>query len=402
MRSVAEATARVNIWEGSVRSGKTIASIVRWLTFLSRPPLGGQYVMVGRTRDSIARNVFDVMQDPSIFGDLTDHIHYTAGAPTALILGRKVHVMGAHDVQSEKTLRGLTVAGAYADEVTVLQPDFFRQLLARMSVKGAMCFGTTNPDNPAHWFKTEFLDRVEELRNWRTWHFNLDDNPSLEEEYKDSLKREYTGLWYRRFILGEWVAADGAVFDMWNPDQHVIAWEDLPRMVELISVGIDYGTTNPTVAILAGLGVDNRIYLIDEWDHEAGSAELRWTDAELSRGVKAWLHRPRRAYSRSRRRSRPTTGRHDPGRPERQQLPNPAVAGRGSQLRRRQRRALRHPLDGLAAVGGPAARHRSVQAADQGVPRLRVGLESHRGRPRQADQAQRPRTRCRALCPDVH
>lgn len=287
--SIAEAEARINIWEGAIRSGKTFGSMMRWLMFLSNPPGGGQFVMVGRTRESLARNVISPMQDPDIFGEFADTVHYVTGAPSATILGRRVYMLGASDAKAEKSLRGLTVAGAYADEITVIRSDFFHQLLGRMSVTGAKLFGTTNPDNPMHWLKAEYLDRLHELPDWRSWHFTLDDNPALSEDYKNSIKREYTGLWYRRFILGHWVAADGAVYDMWEPSKHVVRWKDLPQMVELFGVGVDYGTTNPTVALLLGVGADGVLYLIDEWSYTPRSDATRWTDAQLSRGLRDWL-----------------------------------------------------------------------------------------------------------------
>ncbi|QWS68121.1 terminase large subunit [Gordonia phage VanLee] len=291
IRSIAESDFRVNVWTGAVRSGKTIASILRWFMFLANPPdQPGQFVMVGRTRDSLARNVIDVMQDERLFGDLATEVTYRTGAPFATILGRKVYVLGAHDSQAEKVLRGLTVAGAYVDEITVIQQDFFKQLLARMSVDDAKLFGTTNPDNPMHWLKEGFLDRIgdgdDQIHDWRAWHFELDDNPRLSEKYKASLKAEYTGLWYRRFILGHWVSAEGAVFDFWDPDRFVVPWEKLPRMTELVSIGVDYGTTNPTVASLLGRGEDNVMYIVDEWSHESKEAEHRWSDAQLSRGIR--------------------------------------------------------------------------------------------------------------------
>ena len=94
--------------------------------------------MVGRTRDSLASNVIDVMQNEQLFGKLADEVIYrTAGQPFAMIMGRKVWVLGASDSQAEKTLRGLTVAGAYVDKVTVVRGDLFKQLLARMSVEDA-------------------------------------------------------------------------------------------------------------------------------------------------------------------------------------------------------------------------------------------------------------------------
>lgn len=292
LRSIAQATGRVNLWEGSIRSGKTIASLVRWLTFVVSAPRGGELVMIGRTRESIARNLFGPLQDPSLFGPLVDHIEYTSGAPTARILGRTVHIIGASDAKAEPVIRGLTVAGAYIDELTVIPEVFFAQLLGRMSPPGAQLLATTNPDNPAHWVKRKYLDRLDRLPSWRTWHFTMDDNPSLTEDYRASTRAEFTGLFYRRFVLGHWVSADGSVYDMWDPARHVIAWDDLPPMRALVACGIDYGTTNPTSAVILGLGDDARLYLVDEYRHDPATARRRLTDGELSAELRAWLAAP--------------------------------------------------------------------------------------------------------------
>lgn len=290
LSSVRESTARINIWEGSVRSGKTIASLLRWLMYVATSNVRGELVVVSRTRDSAARNVFAPLMDPTIFGPIAYLVSYTAGAPTAKVLGRTVWVLGSSDVKSEKILRGLTCAGAYVDELTLLKEDFFTQLLNRLW-EGAKLFGTTNPDNPAHWLKRRFLDRLAALPDWRTWKFVLDDNPMLTEARKDAIRRENTGLFYRRNVLGEWVAAEGAIFDQWDPDKHVIPHDDLPPMRTLLGIGIDYGTTNATAAELLGLGVDNKLYFIDEWEYDPASAQIRKTDADLSQGIRNWMAR---------------------------------------------------------------------------------------------------------------
>ena len=297
IRSLKESKARVNIFEGAIRSGKTIVSLLRFLMAVLFAK-GGVIVVIARTRDSAYRNVFEPLMTPALFGPLARLVHYTAGAPTARVLGRTVHVLGASDAKAEKVLRGLTVALAYVDEVTVIPEEFFTQLLGRMSPPKAKLFGTTNPDSPAHWLKAKFLDRIKEsLPGWRSWHFVLDDNPALSEEYKNQIKTEFTGLWYKRFILGEWVAAEGAIFDMWDVDKHVIAWDQLPQMRELICVGVDYGTTNPTAALLLGISAEidqysrpaPRLYFIDEWRHDSKVAQEKLTDAELARKLVDWI-----------------------------------------------------------------------------------------------------------------
>ncbi|MGN6200010.1 PBSX family phage terminase large subunit [Humibacter sp.] len=295
--SIRNSTGRVNIWEGAIRSSKTIASLLRWLIFISTAPHGGQLVVIARTRDTAYRNVFAPLMDEALFGFAARFVSYTAGAPTARILGRTVFVIGASDAKAEKVLRGLTVAGAYVDEVTVIPEEFFTQLLGRMSVTGAQLFGTTNPDNPAHWLKRKFLDRLEKLPDWRSFHFHLTDNPSLTAEYIESVSREFTGLWYRRFILGEWVAAEGAIYDMWDPARHVVPWTSLPRMERILGVGVDYGTTNATAALTLGIAPHwvndtyhgHRLYLLDEWRYDARVEQIRKTNAELSAAMRAWM-----------------------------------------------------------------------------------------------------------------
>lgn len=283
--------ARVNVLEGSIRSGKTIVSLLRWMIYIASAPGGGELVMIGRTRDALFRNVIKPLQDVTLFGPLANLVRYTNGAPSAVILGRTVHIIGASDAKAEKIIRGMTVAGAYVDEITVLPEEFFTQLLGRMSVPGAQLFGTTNPDSPAHWLKRKFLDRLDVLRDWRSWHFTIDDNPTLSDEYKASIRAEFTGLWFRRFILGEWVAAEGAIYDMWDPDTHVIPTADLPPIAELFAVGVDYGTTNPTHAVALALTAEpvQRLLVVDEWRYVAGASGHRWTDTQLAQGLEAWL-----------------------------------------------------------------------------------------------------------------
>lgn len=294
IQAIVESDARVNILTGSIRSGKTTASLVRWLIYVADAPTGGALVVIGRTRDSVARNVFGPLQDPSLFGPLADMSSYTAGAPTGVILGRTVYILGASDAKAEKVLRGLTVAGAYVDEATVVPEEFFTQLLGRMSVPGAQLFATTNPDNPAHWLKRRFLDRAEKI-HWRVFHFTLRDNPALTPEYVAAVTAEFTGLWFRRFILGEWVAAEGAVYDMWDPGRHVVSWGSLPAMDRLVGVGVDYGTTNATAALLLGVA-ERKLWLIDEWRHDPAQTNTRKTDGQLSAGIRDWLAGPHLPY----------------------------------------------------------------------------------------------------------
>ncbi|MFI6907216.1 hypothetical protein ACIBKY_38560 [Nonomuraea sp. NPDC050394] len=47
-----------------MRSGKTIASLLRWLMYIATAPRGGSLVIVGQD-DTISRDMFEPLMDPT-------------------------------------------------------------------------------------------------------------------------------------------------------------------------------------------------------------------------------------------------------------------------------------------------------------------------------------------------
>lgn len=274
---------QINLWHGAVRSGKTIGSLFAFLMRVAEAPPSGEIVIIGRTRDTVFRNLVAPLQDRALFGDLVEHVQGNRGAPTVTILGRRVHVIGASDVRAEAIIRGMTINTSYVDEATLLAGDFFSMLMSRHSVPGAWCGATTNPDGPRHWLKTDYIDRAAEMGH-QVFHFELADNRDyLPDGYIEALERQYTGLWYDRFVRGLWSLAEGVIFDQFNPDRHVVS--EMPPVRRYLSLGVDYGTTNPTRGVLVGLTEDDRLCVVAEW------APGKGTDADLSRSLRAWMGR---------------------------------------------------------------------------------------------------------------
>lgn len=282
LESIDQSTKRINIWEGAVRSGKTIASIVRWLEYIKTGP-PGDLLMVGKTERTLKRNILDVIED--IVGG--KHFKYNRGLGEVYIIGRKIYVVGANDERSEGKIRGMTLAGAYGDEVTLWPESFFKMLLSRLSIKGAKFFGTTNPEGPYHWLKKDYLDRENELSLAR-FHFLLEDNLNLDPEYIRQLKKEYVGVWFQRYIKGLWVLAEGLVYDMYDSNVHIISRNKLPDNKQEW-IGIDYGTANDTVFILVRLGADNRLYIADEWRWGRNTKGRSMTDVQLRKELQKFI-----------------------------------------------------------------------------------------------------------------
>ena len=239
------ANSRLNFAVGSVRSGKTYITILKFLKHVREIDYH-DFILSGKTEGTITRNIVSPLK--ILLGKEVRHIK--GQSPRLELWNKTIHIISANDHSAEGKLRGMTAAGAYIDEVTLLPENFYNMLLSRLSVTGSKLYGATNPDSPYHWFKAKFLDREKDL-DLKQWHFDLNDNPSLSQEYKDNLKREYTGLWYKRFIDGDWVLAEGAIFDFFDEAYHTIEWK--PSDATYYIAGIDYGTTNPCVFVLVGV-----------------------------------------------------------------------------------------------------------------------------------------------------
>lgn len=193
--------------------------------------------MVGKTERTIKHNVIGPIED--LVG--AKRVKYGQDG-IVKIDGRKCLMVGANDARAEGKIRGGTFALGYGDEISLLPEAFFKMFMSRLSVPRAKLFGTTNPDSPYHWLKRDYLDKDD--LDLIQFHFVLEDNPHLPPEYIQSLKREYKGLWAKRFILGLWCQAEGAVYaDAW--DEEECTFVGYSRQQEWWAAG-DYGTTNPT------------------------------------------------------------------------------------------------------------------------------------------------------------
>lgn len=249
-----EHDAFVNILEGSVRSGKTVAMIPKWLEYIMRAP-DGLLLMTGVSKDTIYDNVLNDLFD--VIGD--DNYRYNRNTGDIVVTWyegdmqrqRRIKVVGAKDEGSEKFIRGKTLAGAYCDELTLMPERFFKQLLNRLSIRGAKLYATTNPDSPAHYLYKEYVANDEKRKSGlvRVTHFVLDDNPNLSAEYKNNIRNSYSGMWHKRMILGLWVLAEGLIYDMYS---EALLFDDADFDATMQSrcrryIACDYGTANPMV-----------------------------------------------------------------------------------------------------------------------------------------------------------
>lgn len=271
--SINESNFKINIWEGSVRSGKTYISLWRFLKELTYGP-PGEYAIITRTNDSFKRNLL-----PQLTRMIGSDVRYYSGKREMVIWGKTVHVIGADDERAEAKVRGPTFMGAYVDEATIIPESVFKMLVSRCAMGEAKIFVTTNPDSPFHWLKVDYLDNNPDVKSFQ---FNLDDNPQLSNADKEYLRRQYKGLWFQRFIEGHWVQAEGAIYDFFDPKIHCIDFP--PHYAEEYIVGIDYGTNNPCAFVLIGFNRHRfpMLWVEDEYYYDSSVHHRQKTDSEYA------------------------------------------------------------------------------------------------------------------------
>ena len=265
---------RLNILHGSIRSGKTWISLVLWAFWVAISPKDMSYLMVAKTLTSLKRNCLDLLE--ALVG--RKNFTYSISQKQAELFGRKIYLEGVNDARAESKIRGMTLMGAYCDELTLFTEDFFSMLLSRLSEPGAKLFGTTNPDNPNHWLKRGYIDRADEL-NMLNVKFLIDENTTLDPTYVKQIKAENQGVFYDRFILGEWVVAEGLVYPFFSKEKH--CFDALPEGDYEWFVSVDYGTQNPFAMHLWAFDEQKGVaYVAKEYYYDGREKRRLKTDAD--------------------------------------------------------------------------------------------------------------------------
>ena len=238
-------------------------------------------MIIGVNRGTIHRNVLTTLYKTLGFPCPSPMCNKTT------LYGRDLYFVGAPDVSAVTTIQGSTLAYAYVDEATCIPEPFWKMLETRLSVPGAQLFATCNPEGPAHWLKKEYIDRPDD-HDIIHWNFELDDNPILDEAYKKAIKNSFHGMWYKRYVLGEWALATGAIYDTYDNFNEYIHPYASPNYY---IVGIDYGTTNATAAVLCGITPNKwpQVHVEAEYYYDSVKVGRAKTDAELVRDIKDFI-----------------------------------------------------------------------------------------------------------------
>lgn len=230
------------IADGAIRSGKTVCMALSFVLWSMTRFSGENFGLCGKTVGSFRRNVM------SILTELLPRLGFTLNqrrSDNLLIISRgevsnHYYIFGGKDEGSQDLIQGITLAGILLDEVALMPESFVNQATGRCSVEGAKLWFNCNPEGPEHWFKKRWVDMAEE-KGLLHIHFTMDDNLSLSPKMKARYRQMYTGVFQRRYIYGQWCAADGLVYQF-DENKHIC--HDVPKQGRWF-ISCDYGTLNP-------------------------------------------------------------------------------------------------------------------------------------------------------------
>lgn len=265
------------ICDGAVRSGKTLSMGLSFFFWALRCFNGQQFALCGKTIGALRRNLLQELL-PKLRGmGFTCTERRSENALLVRLGGRENRFLlfGGRDESSAALIQGSTFAGILMDEVALMPRSFVEQACARCSVTGSKLWFNCNPDGPQHWFYRKWILRAEERRALYL-HFTMEDNPGLSPRIRVRYQTMYTGVFYRRFILGEWVAAEGLIYDFFDRERDCVP---PPEKCERWRISADYGTTNPASFGLWGLR-GGTWYRVEEYYYSSRLEGCQKTDAE--------------------------------------------------------------------------------------------------------------------------
>lgn len=274
------------ICNGAVRAGKTSVMSLSFILWAMGHFNGCAFAICGKSVGSVERNILTPLLSVRYLQEHFSLCYNRGGHVLTLRRGtreNRFYLFGGKDESSYTLIQGVTLAGALLDEVALMPRSFVEQALARCSVEGARFWFNCNPDSPAHWFRQEWLLKLEQ-HNALHLHFTMRDNPSLSEETLRRYETMYSGVFYQRYVLGKWAAADGVIYSMFSETENVYRPDQRPPGMAWVStrtIAVDYGTRNPTRFL--DIYDDGEAIRVDrEYDWDSRKTHRQKTDREYA------------------------------------------------------------------------------------------------------------------------
>ena len=261
---------------GGARSGKTAVILLALIYRACAYP--GSWHLIARWRQSHAKSsiwfqsLLPMLKKYAVMPYVINH----SDMSIRFLNGSEIWVGGFDDKERTEKLLGHEYASIYFNEVSQISYEAVILGQSRLAQNISGCtnraYYDCNPPSPLHWAHKLFIEKRDpttgqaldrpDLYGYLTMNpmDNIDNlPPNYIQEFLDPLPEKSR----RRFKLGEWVKAEGTVFERFDPETMVIPWQKaLNCKYEEYTVGLDFGLN--MAAVLAGW-IGDKVVLLDSY-----------------------------------------------------------------------------------------------------------------------------------------
>lgn len=253
---------------GPAGSGKSLAALARLHHYCSTYP-NVRCLLVRKTRKSLSESALVTFE--SIAGDYRKFFSREKRAQRS-----------SYDYPNGSTI----VIGGMDDPVKIMSTDFdliyvqesielleddWEALTTRLrngKLQFQQLFGDTNPSYPTHWLRKRCFKGKTKLYNSvhedNPAYFNIDGSLTPSGAVYISKLDALSGARKDRLRYGQWVSAEGRIYDNWNASIHVIDPFPIPASWKRY-IAVDFGFRDPLVALWAAADEDGRLYIYREF-----------------------------------------------------------------------------------------------------------------------------------------
>ena len=269
---------KILICSGAKRAGKTYILMLAFMGLVAKyKNMGLSFIIGGASISTIRRNILNDMEL------LLGREIKLAKDNSFLLFGNKIYCLYGANSDSWKAARGFTSAGALLNEATALHDSFIKEVISRCSYEGARIYIDTNPENPTHTVKKDYIDKDGQRLdngqlNIKVFNFTLFDNNTLSSEYVESImKSTPSGMFTDRDIYGLWVNAEGIVYQDFDAKKHYISREKADKFnYDKWICGVDWGYEHFGSIVLIGFEGEKKV-LYREYAYQHKEIDF-WVD----------------------------------------------------------------------------------------------------------------------------
>lgn len=196
------------IFHGAIRSGKTFLALYLFIDYIIKSRPNALFIATGNTIGTITTNLIQMFG----FIGFDDYSH-NQKLNIIKIDNKKICLAGADNKKSFAKIRGATVTGWYANEVTLQDESMIEECYRRMSDEtGRLIIWDCNPSHPIHYIYQNYILKADRVGAYEVSFKTIDNIDNIRSGYISEQEKVLSERGRRLYLEGEWVGDSACPF----------------------------------------------------------------------------------------------------------------------------------------------------------------------------------------------